>query len=620
MLACSGILFQEQIMPTARSSVPQDDRWNLASLYPSQDAWQKELQTIVQSENPPFFASVCTFKDKLGESSDNLLKTLQAYFDTERRLRKLYTYAHLLHDEESTLEEPKKAYNTIVNIYHQFSQETSWLQPEILSLNDSTLNKYLADPALKDYHFFIEKLVRLKPHTLSAASEELLALAGQALETPQRTFSAINNADFKFGTIKNSKGEDKELTHASFGMYLRDSDRTLRKNAFMSMHKKFQEYENSMAELLSGVVQGHLFEARARNYTSCVEAALFPKNIDVAVYKALIEAVHSRIDLLHRYMSLRKKIMGVDQLHYYDLYVPLVPSVDFNYEYEQAEEFIIESMKPLGQNYVSQLHKGLKEDRWVDRYENENKRSGAYSSGCFDSNPYILMNYKGILRDVFTLAHEAGHSMHSLLSRNNQPYHYSDYAIFVAEVASTFNEEFLMQNLVEKAKTPSEKAYLINEKLEDIRGTLFRQVSFAEFELFIHECAEKRIPLTPQLFKDKYLELTRFYYGPDVVLDPEVAYEWARIPHFYYNFYVYQYATGISAALALAEGVRHEGDAARDRYLNFLSSGSSGYPIELLAKAGVDMRTPQPVSNALNEFASYLDQLDALLAVETQKC
>ncbi len=600
-------------MPTPRKDVPQQDRWNLASLYPSLDAWKADLKSLVPQDNPPFFATVSTYKGKLAESSQNLLKTLQAFFEIERHLRKLYTYAHLLHDEEITAEEPKVAYNTIMGIYHQFSQEGAWLQPEILGMDEKRLNEYLKDPILKDYHIFLEKLARLKPHTLSEEQENLLALAGQALDTPQKAFSAINNADFKFGTIKDSNNNDRELTHATYGMYLRESDRTLRKNAFMAMHRQYSAYENSLAELLSGNVQAHLFEARARNYKSCVEAALFPKNIDVEVYKALIEAVHSRIDLLHRYTKLRKKLLGVDELHYYDLYVPLVPSVDLKYSYDDAENLVINSMKPLGEKYVAELHQGLKTGRWVDRYENENKRSGAYSSGCYDSMPYILMNYKGILRDVFTLAHEAGHSMHSLLSRQNQPYHYSDYAIFVAEVASTFNEEFLMQTLVADAKTDAEKAFLLNEKLEDIRGTLFRQVSFAEFELFIHDCAEKRIPLTPQLLKDKYMELTRFYYGPDLVLDPEVAIEWARIPHFYYNFYVYQYATGISAALALADAVRHEGQAARDRYLNFLSSGSSDYPIELLAKAGVDMRKPEPVQNALNEFKQYTDELERLL-------
>jgi oligoendopeptidase F len=606
-------------MPTPRKDVPEQDQWNLAALYPSLTEWQKELKSIIPAEQPPFFNQISANRGKLSESPATLKATLDALFSMERRLRKLYTYAHLLHDEEITLEESKKAYNTIVTIYHQFSQETSWMQPEILSMDEKRLNDYLKAPELKEYHFFLEKLVRLKPHTLPESSEELMALAGQALETPQKAFSAINNADFKFGTIKDSQGNDRELTHATYGMYLRDSDRTLRQNAFMTLHRQFQSYENSLAELLSGNVQSHLFEARARKYKSCLEASLYPKNIDTSVYKALIEAVHSRIDLLHRYTALRKKIMGVDELHYYDLYVPLVPSVDFTMSYEEAEQAVITSMKPLGEAYMNKLDEGLKSARWVDRYENENKRSGAYSSGCYDSSPYILMNYKGILRDVFTLAHEAGHSMHSLLSRDTQPYHYSDYAIFVAEVASTFNEEFLMHTLVDRAKNDAEKAFLLNEKLEDIRGTLFRQVSFAEFELFIHECAEKRIPLTPQLLKDKYLELTRFYYGPALTIDPEVAIEWARIPHFYYNFYVYQYATGISAALALAEGVREGKPQARERYINFLSSGSSDYPIEILAKAGVDMRTAEPVRNALNEFDAYMTELDTLLSNQPQE-
>lgn len=612
-------------MPTARHEVPEIDRWNLADLYSSLDAWQKDLQSVVTTQTPPFFLPLNSYKGKLADSAQNLLQTLSMLFQTERKLRKLYTYAHLLHDEEMTLEEPKKAYNTIVGIYHQFSQETAWLQPEILEMDEKRLQDYLQDPLLKEYHIFLDKLIRLKPHTLREDQEELMALAGQALETPQRAFSAINNADFKFGKVLDEQGQEQELTHATYGMYLRVQDRTLRKNAFFAMHGKFQEYENSLAELLSGLVQSHLFDAKARKYDSCVTAALYPKNIDVEVYHALIEAVHSRIGVLHRYLALRKKVLGLAELHAYDLYVPLVPSVDIKYGYEEAEELVISSMKPLGDEYVNMLHEGLRTGRWVDRYENQNKRSGAYSSGCYDSMPYILMNYKGILRDVFTLAHEAGHSMHSLLSHKSQPYQYSDYAIFVAEVASTFNEEFLMQTLIERAKTDAQKAFLINEKIEDIRATLFRQVMFAEFELFIHDSAEKRIPLTPKYLKDKFLELNRFYFGPELQIDSELAIEWARIPHFYYNFYVYQYATGISAALALADGVRHEGAKARDRYLQFLRSGSSDYPINLLAKAGVDMRTPKPVHAAIDEFSQLVDALEQLLAkdelaVGAEKC
>lgn len=600
-------------MPVARNEVALDDRWNLSRLYPSLTDWQKELKSLVPSDTPPFFAALTKYKGNLHKSAKNLAETLDAFFSIERKLRKLYTYAHLLHDEEITLEEPKQAFETIVGIYHQFSQEAAWLQPEIIEIDEKTLKDYLQSAELKPYHFFLEKLLRLKPHTLREDQEELMALSGLALDAPAKAFSAINNADFKFGKILTDSGEERELTHASYGMFLRDQDRTLRKNAFMAMHQKFLGYENTLTEILSGAVQGHVFNAKARRYGSCVEAALFPKNIDVKVYRALIEAVHSKIGLLHNYLALRKKTLGLKEMHYYDLYVPLVPSVDIKFSYEEAEELVIESMKVLGEPYVSLLQKGLKIGRWVDRYENQNKRSGAYSSGCYDSMPYILMNYKGILRDVFTLAHEAGHSMHSLLSRESQPYHYSDYAIFVAEVASTFNEEFLMQTMISRAKDEKEKAFLINEKLEDIRGTLFRQVMFAEFELFIHEAAEKRQPITPKFLKDKYLELNRFYFGNEVVLDPELAIEWARIPHFYYDFYVYQYATGISAAMSLAEHVRRDGKKATDKYLNFLKSGSSDYPIDLLAKAGCDMRTPAPVMEALEEFGTLTKELERTL-------
>lgn len=612
-------------MAQTRDEIAQSDRWNLSHLYPSLAAWKKEFKKLVTSDVPPFFEKLCKNRGKLNKGPKYLHETLTLFFETERNLRKLYTYAHLLHDEEITKEEPKKAFDMVCNVYHQFSQETAWMQPEIFEMEDKKLKSYLKDPVLKEYHFFLEKLYRLKQHTLSEKEEAIMALAGQALDTPHKAFSAINNADFKFGKVKDAKGKEHELTHASYGLFLRSPDRTLRKNAFMAIQRKYMDYENSLCELLSGAVQSHLFDARARKFNSCLEAALYPKNIDVEVYHALIQAVRSKASLLHRYMKLRKKLLGLDELHCYDLYVPLVQSVDMRFDYDEAEDLVINSMKPLGEKYVAELNAGLKKGRWVDRYENKNKRSGAYSSGCFDSMPYILMNYKGILRDVFTLAHEAGHSMHSLLSRKNQPYHYSDYAIFVAEVASTFNEEFLMQNLIGKAKSQKEKAFLLNEKLEDIRGTLFRQVSFAEFELFIHELAEKRQPITPKILKDKYMELTAFYFGPAVTLDPEIAIEWARIPHFYYNFYVYQYATGIAASMALAEHVRSGTSRAREKYLEFLSSGSSDYPINLLAKAGVDMRSTEPVLDAMKEFETLLDEFEKVmgkkeLAVSSKKC
>ncbi len=441
----------------------------------------------------------------------------------------------------------------------------------------------------------------------------LLALSGQALQGYHKAFGAINDADFEFGSIKNEKGEDLPLSHASYGLYMREQDRTLRKNAFDKMHGQYEKYENTLCELLGGVVQSHVFHSRARKYESCLDAALYPKNVDTAVYHSLIQAVNDNIGTLHKYIALREKIMGVGTLHLYDMYVPLTSEFDIKMSFDKASDLIIDSVAPLGSEYQDILAKGLKGDGWVDRYENKNKRSGAYSSGCYDSMPYILMNYKDVLRDVFTLAHEAGHSMHSFLSHKNQPYQYGDYPIFLAEVASTFNEELLMQEMLKRSQSTEEKIFLINMKIEDIRATLFRQTMFAEFELMIHTKAEKSEPLTPQVLKEEFYNLNRKYFGPDVDIDEIAKIEWARIPHFYYNFYVYQYATGISAALALSERVLNGGDAERNDYLNFLKSGCSRYPVETLKLAGVDMNTPEPVKSAIQKFDGLVDELGKLI-------
>ena len=388
----------------------------------------------------------------------------------------------------------------------------------------------------------------------------------------------MNNADFKFGTVQDSKGESRELTHATYGLFIRDQDRTLRENSFKKLCGKFEEFQNTLCELLNGRIQEHLFTARARHYPSCLDAALFPKDISPKVYRSLIQTARDNIHVLHEYMALRKQLLGLDQLHVWDLYVPLSGQVDITMDYAEAEQIVVESVAPLGAEYQKLLQDGLSKGRWVDRYENQNKRSGAYSSGCYDSMPYILMNYKGILRDVSTLAHEAGHSMHSLLSRKHQPYHYSDYTIFEAEVASTFNEDLLNRTLLERMKTKEEKIFLLTEQIEDIRTTFFRQTMFAEFELMMHEWAEQDRPITPELLKEEYRKLNQFYFGPHVVLDSPIEMEWARIPHFYYNFYVFQYATGISAALALAEKVVQGANNDRDAYLNMLKSGGSQFP------------------------------------------
>lgn len=607
-------------MSKNRADVLQNDKWNVEALFPNIEAWETAYSKCYQNESKLRWPEIVTFKGRLADNAQTLKDALELQFKISRNLSLLYTYAHLRHDEDIANDVYKTAYSKIVGLCHDFAEETSWFEPELLAISDDVLNKLIQDPILSPYKFHIEKIIRIKKHMLSQECEELLAMTGKALQAPHKAFSAINDADFKFGTVQDSTGKERELTHASYGLLIREQDRKLRENAFRSLLGKYNSYENTICELINGQVQAHVFNAKARKYSSSLEAALFPKNIDMQVYHALIKAVNDNLHVLHDYVNLRERVLGVGQLHLYDMYVPLLKEVDIRMPYKEGEEIVIESVAPLGAEYQNLLKKGFQEGRWVDRFENKNKRSGAYSSGCYDSMPYILMNYKDILRDVFTLAHEAGHSMHSLYSHNNQPYHYGDYPIFLAEVASTFNEDLLMRLMLDRVKSKEERIFLINEKIEDIRGTLFRQTMFAEFELLIHEMAEKNIPLTPKLLKDEYRKLNRRYFGDTVAIDDEADSEWSRIPHFYYNFYVYQYATGISAALALADRVMKGGTTERDQYLSFLKAGCSRYPIDILKSAGVDMRTPEPVSAAIGKFASLVSLLEKEMGLkESQK-
>lgn len=599
-------------MTLSRLDVALDDKWNVEALFPSLTDWHLAFTTFRGKEPKINYQEILQYKGKLGESSAILKKALETILAYDRKLSSFYTYAHLRHDEEITHDEHKIAYNQARQALYDFQENIAWFQPELLSLPETTLNSYLQDPLLKDYHFYLEKIFSFKPHTLSEEQEELMAQSMRALSATHKAFSALNDADFAFGKVHDGQNNELELTHGKYAIYMRSPDRTLRENAFKAYHGKYEAYQNTICELLEGTIQAHYFSAKARKFSSCLEAALFSNHIDTSVYSALILAVHEKIHVHHRYMALRSKLLKQSPLHMYDLHVPLIENVDMRLPYKEAEELVIASVEPLGKEYQTTLQKGLQEQRWVDRFENKNKRSGAYSSGCYDSMPYILMNYKEIIRDVYTLAHEAGHSMHSFLSHASQPYHYADYPIFLAEIASTFNEELLMQKMLQKAKSKEEKFYLINQKIEDIRSTLFRQTMFAEFELKIHEFVEKGVPLTPKLLNDEYKRLNEFYFGPAVHCDKEIEVEWARIPHFYYNFYVFQYATGISAALALADKVKSGGEKEREDYLSFLKSGSSSYPIDLLLKAGIDMRKPDPVIAAIDKFDELVGQLENL--------
>ncbi len=588
-----------------RKQVQPQDKWNVEALFPTLNAWEGEFSTIDWSK-------LASYRGRLTESAAVTREALDLFFSIARKLDKVYTYAHLRHDEEITEEDPKNAYQRAMATFYDFQQAGAWLEPELLALPAETIDLYIKSQELEPYRFHIEKIVRMSPHTLSADKEELLAMAGKPLQAASKAFGALNNADLKFDKIQDGEGNELELTHGLYQLYLRSSDRILRKNAFQQLHGKFKSFENTLAELLYGQVQDHVFQAKARNFSTSLDAALFPKNIPTSVYRSLINTVREHLPSLHRYVSLRKQILGVDELHLYDMYVPLVQEVDIQLTYDESEDLIIDSVAPLGKEYQKTLAEGLKKQRWVDRFENLNKRSGAYSSGCYDSFPYILMNYRGILRDTFTLAHEAGHSMHSFLSHKTQPYQYSHYPIFVAEVASTFNEELLMHLLLEKRTQKEERLFLINEKIEDLRATFFRQTMFAEFELTIHELVEQGKPMTPATLKELYAKLNADYFGPDAVIDEEISIEWARIPHFYYNFYVFQYATGISAAITLAEKVIVGDEQACDNYLSFLNGGCSLFPIDLLKIAGVDMTTPHPVEGALRRFDALVTEFQKL--------
>lgn len=591
-------------MAKKRAEVREEDKWNVEAIYSSDSLWESSFNIVEKS-----ITELNSYKGRLHESALTIKEFIEESINIERELEKLYIYAHMKNDEDGKNSTYKNFYDRAFNLSVKYDELTSWVSPELLAVDDSVMAGYLNSSELAAYRFYLEKILRNKPHVLSQSEERLLSMAGNAMATAYNTFSALNDADLKFGSVKDSEGNEHDLTHGQYYPLLINKDRTLRENAFKSYHNKFEEFSTTMASLLSGQVKGHQFTAESRNFSSCLESSLFYKNIDTSVYINLVNTVRERIGSLHKYLEFRRERMGLEKLHIYDLYIPFVEYQEITLSYDEARELVCESSKALGNDYYEALREGLYEGRWVDKYENENKRSGAYSTGCYDSLPYILMNYNGTLSSARTLAHEAGHSMHSYLSHKSQPPVYGNYPIFLAEVASTFNEELFNNYLLELTDDNKRKAYLINSRIEEIRSTLFRQTMFAEFELKIHQLTEQGVPLTAELLNKEYRSLNEFYFGSAVVLDKEIDIEWAKIPHFYYNFYVYQYATGISAAISLAKRVTEGGDKERGQYLNFLKSGCSKYPIETLIDAGVDMRTAKPINDAIDQFDNLLEKL-----------
>lgn len=593
-------------MLKCREEMQEEFTWDLKPLYASDQDWEHEYLQLI-NEDRDHFPAVNKYKVHLQEQ---LILLLETYFDHLRKLEKLYTYAHLKHDQDVANNCYQEMQKKIQGLCSRFNTETAWIEPAILCIDESSLSSIMNSDKSKHFKVYIQKLLLMKKHILTEKEEKILALSSFPLGAVSRTFSLLNNADMKFAPAIDSQNKENELTHGSYSLYLKSYDRKLRKTAFENLHKGFFALENSVSELLAGCVSQHDFYAKARNYSSSLEAALFPNQIDPMVYYNLIDTTRKNLRPLHRYLELRKKRLKLEKLEVYDLFVPMVEEVDIHYSYENAVDLVLESLKPLGNDYHEILKKGLKKERWIDVYENKGKRSGAYSSGCYDSFPYMLLNYQGTFSDVMTLSHEIGHSMHSYFSYKHQKYQNSSYSIFVAEVASTFNEELTFRALLANTKSTKERIYILSQKIDSIRSTLFRQTLFADFELKIHEMIEKQEPITPLALKELYLELNKNYYGSNLHLDPLLAYECLRIPHFYYNFYVYQYATGISAAYALAEKVLNKEEGALQNYLNFLSAGCSKFPLEILKDAGVDMKSSDPIVRLIKRFDYLVDCLE----------
>jgi len=590
-----------------RSEVLEADTWDLTPLFANDDAWEAAFTALEFG-----FRAITDFKDKVAESADTLLAVLEFEKSIDLQVEGLNQYVALRTTEDSANADALSREARFQALMTHVGEAFSFVSPEIQAIPDDVFESYLTNPALSAWQTALRKLRRMKPYTLSAGEERLLALGSAVIGGHQETFSQLTNVDMKFGTIIDSKGREIDLTQSSFSSMLVQKDPAVRKNAFHQFYAEFQDHQFTLAASLASSVRGDVFYARARSFPSARESALFRDDVPVSVYDSLIASVHKNLPALHKYYDLRKRILGLSEIHHYDTYVPLVAEIETHIPWDGAVDRVIAAVQPLGEEYVTTLAHGLGEGRWCDRYENKGKRSGAFSYGTFQSPPYIMMNYKAdVFSDVYTLAHEAGHSMHTWYSTRNQNYQDYHYPIFLAEVASTFNEMLLTKHLLEETTDPRMKAYLISRQIDDLRGTLFRQTMFAEFEKLTHEIEESGAALTLDTIKSTYQTLLDRYFGPDFSLDPELQIECLRIPHFYSAFYVYKYATGISAAVALSEQVLKTGDASR--YLAFLKSGGSKFPIDTLADAGVDMRSPAPVDAALALFSARVDELEDLL-------
>ena len=593
-----------------REEIAPDLKWRLEDIYPSDQEWEQDLAKLKASKQ-----SVLDVRGTL-TSGENLLRALQIQDEIGLLADRVIAYSHMRKDEDNTNSRYQAHAAQAMAVAVELSAARSFFLPEILALDPDQVKGWIQEtPGLQVYAHYLENILRLQPHTLPAEQEELLAAAGEMAQAPGNIFRMFNNADLKFPEVKNDHGEVVELTHGRYGQLLESQQREVRKGAFDALYATYASWKNTLGATFVASAKKELYFARARKYRSSLEAALYEDNVAPEVYTNLVSSIHDHLPLLHRYVRLRKKLLGLEELHMYDLYVPMVADQNMEIPRQEAVGMVQTGLHHLGAQYLSDLDKSFT-DGWIDWLENRGKTSGAYSWGTYGVHPYVLLNYQETLNDVFTLAHELGHAMHTFYSDKNQEFVNAGYTIFVAEVASTLNEALLMDDLLRKTKDPKKRAYLLNHFLEQYRGTVFRQTMFAEFEMIVHGKIGEGESLTSEVLSEIYYDLNKKYYGEDIVVDEAIAMEWARIPHFYRPFYVYKYATGFSAAISLSQQILKEGEPAVQRYLEFLGGGGSDYPINLLQKAGVDMSRPEPIVQAMGLFDELLGELEQLAATE----
>lgn len=587
-----------------RRTIEEKYKWQIDKMYSTKESIEKDIEKVKE-----FILKAKEYKGKLSESKESLYEALNISEKASKMLQNLYVYTHMKQHEDTRINENQGTATKTDMLSTELSMATSYMVPEIIAIEDNKLQEYLKDDKLAFYEKHIKDILREKPHTLSENEEEILAAASDLSGIAENVYEMLSFADLEFPEIKDEEGKKVKLTHSNFSLFLKSKDPRVRKDAFEGVYSVYDKYKNTFASTLYGGIKSEIFYSKIRKYNSALEASLFQDDISIDVYNNLIEAVDENLDTLNRYVDLKKKFLGLEEIHIYDLYVPLTDKFDMKISYEEAQDIILNALKPLGEDYLNIIKTAFK-DGWIDVYENEGKQGGAYSWGSYDSHPFILLNYKDDLNSLFTLIHELGHSVHSYYSKKNQPYLYSGYKIFVAEVASTLNEQLLINYLLEKSDSKEERIYLLNYYLEQFRTTVYRQTMFAEFEKITHASVESGEPLTAEEFTDMYYKLNEKYYGKSTIVDEQIGLEWARIPHLYSNFYVYKYATGFSAASALSTLILEKGQPAVDKYIEFLKSGGSDYPLNQLRAAGVDMEKKEAVDEALKVFKDLVDKLE----------